>query len=56
VSRPETALSLIETPDGLTLLTRAQLEERVRADLAGFPLVEELLAERRAAAAIDDLG
>lgn len=47
-------LILLETPGGLVLLTRAQLRERVRADLAGLDLVEELLAERRAEAAADD--
>jgi hypothetical protein len=36
------------------LLARSQLQQRVRADLAGLDLVEELLAERRAEAAADD--
>jgi AbrB family looped-hinge helix DNA binding protein len=48
------SLVLLETPGGLVLLTRSQLQERVRADLAGLDLVEELLAERRAEAAADD--
>jgi AbrB family looped-hinge helix DNA binding protein len=47
-------LILLETPGGLVLLTRSQLQERVRADLAGLDLVGELLAERRAEAAADD--
>ena len=47
-------LVLLETPGGLVLLTRSQLQERVRADLAGLDLVGELLAERRAEAAADD--
>ena len=47
-------LTVIETPRGLVLLTRAQLQELVRADLAGLDLVGELLAERRAAAAVED--
>lgn len=47
-------LTVIETPRGLVLLTRAQLRELVRADLAGLDLVEELLAERRAAAGVED--
>jgi AbrB family looped-hinge helix DNA binding protein len=47
-------LVLLEAPGGLVLLTRAQLQERVRADLAGLDLVEELLAERSAEAATDD--
>lgn len=49
-----TALILLETPTGLVLLTRAQLQELVRADLAGLDLVGELLSERRAEAAADD--
>src|ERR1700733_15362523 len=49
-----TALILLETPAGLVLLTRPQLRERVRADLAGLDLVGELLAERRGEAAADD--
>lgn len=48
------ALILLETPGGLVLLTRPQLQELVRADLAGLDLVDELLAERRAAAAAED--
>lgn len=42
---------LFETPRGLVLLSRAQLKELVRADLAGLDLVADLLAERRGAAA-----
>ena len=49
-----TALILLETPAGLVLLTRPQLRERVRADLACLDLVGELLAERRGEAAADD--
>lgn len=49
-----TALILLETPTGLVLLTRSQLQELVRADLAGVNLVAELLAERRAESAADD--
>jgi AbrB family looped-hinge helix DNA binding protein len=49
-----TALILLETPAGLVLLTRSQLRERVRADLAGLDLVGELLAERSGEAAADD--
>ena len=47
-------LVLFETPAGLVLFTRAQLRDRVRADLAGLDLVGELLTERRAAAAAED--
>ena len=46
-----TSLVLFETPRGLVLLSRAQLKELVRADLAGLDLVAVLLAERRGAAA-----
>lgn len=45
---------LVETPGGLLLLTREQLRDLVRADLAGADLVASLLADRRAAAAVDD--
>ena len=45
---------LLESPDGLVLLTREQLRDRVRKDLAGLDLVNELLADRRSAAAIED--
>jgi AbrB family looped-hinge helix DNA binding protein len=49
-----TRLVLIETPNGLILLTREQLKARVRAELAGLDLVNELLAERRAQADAED--
>ena len=49
-----TVLVLLETPAGLVLLTREQLRQRVRDDLAGTDLVSELLAERRANAAAED--
>lgn len=52
---PGTALTLLETPDGLVLLTRDQLLERVRQDLKGLDLVGALLAERRAEADRDDV-
>ena len=51
---PGTPLVLLETPSGLVLLTRQQLRDRVRAELAGLDLVSELLAERRAAASAED--
>ena len=40
-------LTLIESSRGLVLLTRAQLQQLVREDLAGLDLVGELLADRR---------
>lgn len=49
-----TPLVLIEAPDGLILLTREQLKARVRAELAGLNLVDELLTERRAQADAED--
>lgn len=49
-----TPLVLVETPTGLVLMTREQLRERVRAELAGLDLVGELLADRRAQAAAED--
>ncbi len=42
---------MIETADGIVLLTRDQLKRMVRRDLAGPDLVAELLADRRRAAA-----
>lgn len=47
-------LTIIDTSGGMVLMTRRQLRDRVRADLAGLDLVGELLAERRADAAADD--
>jgi hypothetical protein len=47
-------LTLLETAGGLVLLTRAQLRQRVRAELADLDLVGELIAERRAEAASED--
>ncbi len=49
-----TTLVLLDTPSGMVLLTREQLRDRVRADLAGLDLVGELLADRRAAATAED--
>ena len=49
-----TPLVLIEAPDGLILLTRDQLKARVRAELVGLNLVNELLTERRAQADAED--
>lgn len=49
-----TVLVMLETPTGLVLLTREQLRDRVRADLAEVDLVTELLAERRRESAAED--
>ena len=51
-----TELMLLESPGGLVLMTREQLLDRVRSDLAGLDLVGELLADRRSAARIEDAG
>jgi bifunctional DNA-binding transcriptional regulator/antitoxin component of YhaV-PrlF toxin-antitoxin module len=48
-------LVLLETPGGLVLLSRSQLQRLVRADLTGLDLVGELLAGRRAEAAAEDV-
>jgi AbrB family looped-hinge helix DNA binding protein len=54
--REGTPLVLVETPDGLALLTRSQLQAKVRAELGNLDLVGELLAERRRQAELDDRG
>ena len=49
-----TPMVLVESPEGLALLTREQLLNRVRRDLEDLNLVGELLADRRRSAAIED--
>jgi AbrB family looped-hinge helix DNA binding protein len=49
-----TVLIAIETDEGVVLHSREELEEIVRRQLAGSNLVEELIAERRAASLIED--
>lgn len=49
-----TPLILLETPSNLVLLTREQLRERVRDELAGLDLVADLLDDRRRAAQRED--
>ncbi len=46
-------LVLVETGGGLVVLTRDRVRDLVRAQLAGDSLVDELVAERRLAAAAD---
>ena len=53
---PGTPLVLLESSDGLVLLTRSQLRARVRDELHGLDLVAELLADRRRAAEREDAG
>lgn len=48
------AVVLVETPQGLLLLTREQLRDLVRSGLEGKDLVDHLLADRRAAASAED--
>jgi len=48
------SLVLLETPDGLVLLTREQLRDRVRNELEGLDLVSQLLSERRTSAQEED--
>ena len=45
---------LVETPQGLLLLTREQLRDLVRSGLEGKDLVSQLLADRHAAASAED--
>jgi len=47
-------LVLLDTHEGIVLLTRKQLQARVRADLAGLDLVSDLLSERRTLADGED--
>lgn len=49
-----TRLVLLPTTAGLVLMTKEQLRQRVHQDLAGLDLVDQLLAERREAAALED--
>ena len=49
-----TPLVLLESADGLVLLTRGQLRARVHCELQGLDLVGDLLADRRRAAEQED--
>lgn len=51
---PGRVLVFIESPTGLVLLTRDQLKERVRAELEGLNLVDELIEDRRRQARDED--
>jgi AbrB family looped-hinge helix DNA binding protein len=48
-----TPLVLVESPRGVVLTTRSQAKSLLREQLRGMSLVDELLADRRAAAAAD---
>lgn len=52
---PGSTVVLLETSRGVLLLTRDQLKDLVREELAEADLVGELLAERRQAASIEDV-
>jgi bifunctional DNA-binding transcriptional regulator/antitoxin component of YhaV-PrlF toxin-antitoxin module len=47
-------LLMIDTPDGIIVATRDQVKRLLRDQLRGESLVDELIADRRAAAAADD--
>jgi AbrB family looped-hinge helix DNA binding protein len=49
-----TVLILIDSPDGIAVLTRDQLKARVRSALAGPSLVDDLLDQRRVQAEAED--
>jgi len=51
---PGSPLVLVAAPDGLVVLTREQAKARLRRQLTGASLVEDLLDERRRAAHADD--
>lgn len=51
-----TEVLLMETPDGMLITDRPTALQLVRRRLAGHDLVGELIEERRAEAARDDLG
>jgi hypothetical protein len=48
-----TPLVMIDTDDGMVVLTREQLKLRIREHLHGTGLVDALLRDRRAEAAAD---
>jgi len=49
-----TRLVLIDSDDGLVIMTREQMKRRVRKDYRGSALVDSLIADRRSAAADED--
>jgi AbrB family looped-hinge helix DNA binding protein len=51
---PGTPLVLVDTDEGLVVLTREQAKRRVADALGGTSLVADLLADRRTAAASED--
>lgn len=51
---PGTALVLVDTDDGILLISREALLRRVRDRLRGSSLAQELADDRRGAAATED--
>ena len=51
-----TTLMVVESDDGIVLMTREQLKRRVQRAHSGTSLIDELLAERRATARAEDDG
>jgi hypothetical protein len=49
-----TAIVMVETERSLVLMSRDHLKDYVQSDHAGGDLVELLMKERRAAAALED--
>ena len=49
-----TPMVLVESPDGLILITRQQLRTLVQREMSNLNLVEGLLAERRSNAHKED--
>jgi AbrB family looped-hinge helix DNA binding protein len=49
-----TTMIMLETPQGIVLLTREQMRSRVRDNLSGSDLVADLLADRRHEAERED--
>jgi bifunctional DNA-binding transcriptional regulator/antitoxin component of YhaV-PrlF toxin-antitoxin module len=50
----DTVLVFVEEPDGVRVMSREDLLASLQSQLAGTDPVGELLAERRAAAAVED--
>lgn len=51
-----TPLVVVESSEGLILLTREQLRARIRDELSSADLVGQLLADRRLASVREDAG
>ena len=49
-------LLLVETDGGVTVMSRQEAKDLIRSQLAGANMVEQLVAQRRLAAAREDEG